>query len=284
MGVITISRGTLGAATKLSGRLAVVLGCPLVSREEVYEAAKAYGIQETGLGEMSFVDQRPPSFWHPFSDRRRRYLACFQAALMDLALSGDLIYVGHLAHLLLAGYRRMLRVRLAAPNGYRVDTLVRERGMTEAQALSYVREVDERRLRWSQFLYGVDWRDPDLYDLVLNPEKLRLETMVEAVAALARSVEMQPTSQDRQEMRSLRLSAVSRAVLLRSPRTRGLEVVVEADAASGQVTVYGLPPTPMGAETWERDLRATLAEVAGVSSVAIVMGEAPPSGNGFGAR
>ncbi len=270
MGVITISRGTLGAATKMSGRLAVVLGCPLVSREEVYEAAKAYGIQETGLGEMSFVDQRPPSFWHPFSDRRRRYLACFQAALMDLALSGDLIYVGHLAHLLLAGYRRMLRVRLAAPNGYRVDTLVRERGLTEALALSYVREVDERRLRWSQFLYGVDWRDPDLYDLVLNPEKLRLETMCDAVAAIARSPEMQPTAKDQQQLRDLRLAAVARATLLRN----GLDLPLEADSATGRLRVHGASPSIYVAnDVWERDVRKILADVPGVAMVEVVPGE-----------
>jgi cytidylate kinase len=274
MGVITIARGTLGAAVKLSSRLASDLGFPLVSREEVYEAAKIYGIEDTGLGELSFVDERPPSFWHPLSDRRQQYLACFQAALMDLALSGDLIYVGHLAHLLLAGYRRVLRVRLAAPDAYRAETLVRERGMTEPEALAYIRKVDERRLRWSQFLYGVDWREPDLYDLVLNPEKLRIETMAEAVETLARSAEMQPTPYDRQELRNLRLEAVCRAVLLRSPRTRGLEVAVEADAASGHARIFGAPPA-MGADTWERDLRATLKEVAGISAIEILPRERP---------
>jgi cytidylate kinase len=274
MGVITIARGTLGAAVKLSSRLADTLKFPVVSREEVYETAKVYGIEETGLGELSFVDERPPSFWHPLSDRRQQYLACFQAALMDLALSGDLIYVGHLAHLLLAGYRRLLRVRLAAPDAYRVETLVRERGMTEADALAYIRKVDERRLRWSQFLYGVDWRDPVVYDLVLNPEKLRVETMVEAVSALARSAEMQPTPHDRQELRNLRLEAVCRAVLLRSPRTRGLEVAVEADAATGHARVFGAPPA-MGADTWERDLRTILGEVPGISKIDVVAGELP---------
>ncbi len=275
MGVITIARGTLVAATQLSGRLAKVLGCRMVSREEVYEAAKAYGIEETGLGDMSFVDQRPPSFWHPFSDKRRRYLACFQAAMMDLALSGDLVYVGHLAHLLLSGYRRVLRVRLAAPDGYRVESLVRERGMTEAQAISYIREVDERRLRWSQFLYGVDWRNPELYDLVLNPERLRLETMTDAVAAIARSIEMQPTPHDLERLRNLRLAAVSRATLLRSPRTRGLDVTIEADATSGHVRLYGISPHSVWADTWERDLRTILAETPGVTTIEIVPGEAP---------
>ena len=274
MGVITIARGTLGAAVKLSGRLADTLGFPVVSREEVYEAAKVYGIEDSGLGELNFVDERPPSFWNPHSDRRQQYLACFQAALMDLALSGDLIYVGHLAHLLIAGYRRVLRVRLAAPDAYRAETLVRERGMTEAEALAYIRKVDERRLRWSQFLYGVDWRDPVLYDLVVNPEKLRVDTMAEAVAAIARSAEMQATPQDRQELRNLRLEAVCRAVLLRSPRTRGLEVVVEADAASGHARVFGAAPA-MGADTWDRDLRATLRDVPGISAIEVVPGGGP---------
>ncbi len=274
MAVITIARGTLGAATQLGARLAKVLGYRVVSREEVYEAAKPYGIEETGLGDLSFLDQRPPSFWHPFSDKRRRYLACFQAALLDQALSGDLVYVGHLAHLLISGYRRVLRVRLAAPDGFRVELLVRERGMTEAQAISYIREVDERRLRWSQFLYGVDWRDPELYDLVLNPEKLRLETMADAVAAIAKSLEMQPTSHDREILRNLRLAAIGRAALLRSPRTRGLDVTIEADAARGHVRLYGTSPS-MWTETWERDLRTILAETPGVNTVEIVPGEAP---------
>ncbi len=274
MAVITIARGTLSVVSELAGGLASALGCRVVSREEVYEAAKAYGIGETGLGDLGFLDQRPPALWYPLYDTRRRYLACFQAALMDAALSGDLVYVGHLAHLLLSGYRRVLRVRLAAPDRYRVESLARERGMTEAQALAYIREVDARRLRWSQFLYGVDWRDPGLYDLVLNPEKLRVETMTEAIAAIAGSPEMLTTSHDREQLRNLRLVAVGRAALLRSPRTLGLDVTIEADATSGQLRVYGVAPS-MSIETAERRLRAALAEIPGVEKVEIVLRDDP---------
>jgi hypothetical protein len=278
MAVITIARGTLEAAVQLGGRLAEVLGCRVVSREQVYEAAKAYGIEATGLGDMSFIDQRPPSFWNPFAAKRSQYLACFQTALIDHVLEGDLVYVGHLAHLLLAGYRRVLRVRLAAPEGYRVEMLVRTRGMTEAQARAYIRDIDERRLRWSQFLYGVDWRNPELYDMVLNPDKLRLETMTRGVATIAQSIEMQPTAYDREQLRSLRLRAVCQASLLRSPRTRGLDVTLEADVTSGHVRVYGIAPS-IGFDTWERDLHTTLTEVPGVRTVEIVPGE-PPAGLG----
>ena len=274
MPVITIARGTFGIATELSARLAAALGWRVLSREDVYEAARSYGIEDTGLGDLDFVDQRPPSLWPSFYDRRQRYLACFQAALLDAALDGDLVYVGHLAHLLLASYRRVLRVRLVAPERLRVALLARQRGWARSQAASYVREVDQRRLRWSQFLYGVDWRDPVLYDLVLNTDKLRLETMAEAVAALATSEDMQATPYDREQLADQRLVAIGRAALLRSVRTRGLQVKLEADARRGELRAYGVAPS-MSIETTERDLQKALTEIPGVTTVEIALGEDP---------
>ena len=274
MPVITIARGTFGVATEVAERLATTLGCRVVSREDVYEAAKSYGIEETGLGDLEFVDGRPPSSWPPMYGRRQRYLACFQAALMDAAMASDIVYVGHLAHLLLSTYRRVLRVRIAAPEPYRIDMLARQRGWNKLQAATYIRQIDERRLRWSQFLYGVDWRDPELYDLVLNPDRLRLETMVDAVAAIARSEDMQATTFDREQLANERLGAVARAALLRSPRTRGLDVTVEADAGHGQLRVYGVVSS-MAPEAIERDLRKVLRGIPAVASVQISLGDDP---------
>ncbi len=51
---------------------------------------------------------------------------------------------------------------------------------------------------------------------------------------------------------------------------------------SGHVRVYGIAPS-IGFETWERDLRSTLAEVPGVRTTEIVAGEPPPGiGDDFG--
>ncbi len=274
MPVITIARGTFGAATALAGSLATALGCRVLSREDVYEAAKSYGIEDTGLGDLEFLDQRPPSLWVPMYERRQRYLACFQAALMDAALAGDLVYVGHLAHLLLSTYRRVLRVRLSAPERYRVEMLMQQRGWDKLQAASYIRQVDERRLRWSQFLYGVDWRNPELYDLVFNTERLRLETMTEAVKAIATSADMQASPYDREQLANQRLLAVCRAALLRSPRTRRLEVNLEVDARLGHLRVYGVADS-MSLETAERDLRKVLSEMPGVTQLEIALGDDP---------
>ena len=104
-----------------------------------------------------------------------------------------------------------------------------------------------------------------------------------AVATIAQSIEMQPTAYDREQLRSLRLKAVCQAALLRSRRTRGLDVTIEADVASGHVRLYGIAPT-IGSDTWERDLRTAVSEVPGVRTVEIVPGEGPAGlGDDFGA-
>ncbi len=267
MALITIARGALGAATQLGGRLAEALSIRVLSREDVYAAAKPYGIEKAGLGDMSFIDERPPSAWRPFSGTRDLYLACFKAALFDLALSGEYIYIGHLAHLLLSEYRPVLRLRLSAPDAFRVASLERDRGMTKPQAAAYIREIDERRLRWAQFLYGVDWREPCLYDLVLNPEKLGLETMTAVVTTLARSAEMRTRPEDQEKLRNLRLAAVARAVLLRN----GLDLPIDADAATGRVRVFGESPSVFIAkDVWEHDIHSTLEELPDVVRIEVV--------------
>lgn len=268
MSVIAIARGTLTATIKLSKYLADELAFRLVTREEVYEAAIKYGIKETGLGIISIVDGRPPSLLHRFSEKRRQYLACFQAALMDFALTDNLIYVGHLAHLLLADYRPVLRIRLAAPKNYRINKMQEERNLSYEEASKIVHDIDERRLKWSQFLYGVDWRDPVLYDIVINPEKFSLESASLAILQCAKSSDFKPTHQDIDILRNLRLQSVVQVALLFSPRTRGLHVKIKADATAGEVRVYGKTPG-VGLETWEKDLKKTISKVNGVKKVLV---------------
>ncbi len=268
MSVIAIARGTLTAASELSLYLAEQLNYRVVNREEVLEAAEKYGIEKTGLGKVTIVDQHPPSLLHRFTEKRRYYLVCFQAALMDFALKDNLIYIGHLAHLLLSEYRPVLRIRLAATDKYRIYKLQEERNLSHEEAKKLIEDIDDRRLKWSQFLYNVDWRDPVLYDLVLNPEKFCLETAGQAIIQCARSPEFQPTPKDIEVLKNIRLQALVQISLWLSQRTRGLKLKIKADSASGEVRVYGKVPH-QGLETWERDINKVILDVEGVKKVVI---------------
>ena len=268
MSIITISRGSLAATETIAKKVSAMLDCPVITREDVIAAAEKYGIRETGLGDISFID-KTPSFWHKISDLRNQYLTCFQTALFDFALKGSIVYHGHLAQLLLKKIPFVLRVLLTGPAEYRIKSLMKESGKTRDQAANYIKLIDERRQKWSQFLYGVDWKDPVNYDIVYNIERMNVDLITELIVDLVKRKEYQLNNESIQTLKNLQLSSMAKAFLFKSPRTRGNEVDIAADVTTGSLVVEGNVPK-MSSGTWESEIKAVLSEVEGVKSIKVI--------------
>jgi cytidylate kinase len=266
MNIITISRGSLAATEMIAKKVSEKLNCPVVTREDVIEAARKYGIEETGFGDLSFID-KAPSFWQKIGDLRKQYLVCFQTALLEIALKGSFVYHGHLAQLLLQKIPFVLRVLLTAPPEFRIKSLKNEKGMTKDQASEHIKLIDERRQKWSQYLYGVNWKDPAYYDIVYNMEKMSVDLIADFIIHVVSREEYQLSSESINTL-NLHLASKAHAYLLKSPRTRGSEVKIEADVTTGSLVVTGTVPK-MGANIWEGDIRHVLSEVEGVKTIKI---------------
>lgn len=267
MNIITISRGSLSATEKLAQKLSEELNYKVVTREDVITAAEKYGIKDTGLGEMSFIE-KSPSIWDKLSDQREHYLACFQTALLDFALKGSIIYHGHLAQFLLTKIPFVLRVLLTSPTEYRVQTLMKEDNKTQDDAISYIKLIDDRRKKWSHFLYGVDWQDPANYDIVFNLEKITIDLASDLLGKASKTPEFQSSSDSLKVLKDVHLAAKARVYLQQSPRTKGSEVEIEADSESGSLLITGTCPR-VGAGMWEQDIRKVLSEVEGVKNIEV---------------
>ncbi len=268
MNIITISRGSLSATELIAKKISVKLDCRIVTREDVLKAAEKYGIKETGLGDLPFIE-KSPSLWDKMNDRKKYYLACFQTALMDFALDGTIVYHGHLAQFLLGEIPFVLRVLLTAPPEYRITTLIKEGGKTREEVLSQIKIIDERREKWSQFLYGVDWKNPAFYDIVFNLEKISTDMAADLIAGITSCKAFQSNDESVKIMKNLHLSALVRARLQQSPRTKGSEVEIEADACKGFVVVKGNTPK-VGSRMWENDIKSVLSNVEGVKEIKVV--------------
>jgi cytidylate kinase len=238
--IITISRGTFSGGSELAEHLHARLGYSLVSREIVAEAAQVYGVSEARLGEAL---EKGPGLLGRFGHDRRRYLAFVRAALCERAAHDDIVYHGHAGHLLLGGIRHVLRVRLIAPIEFRTAALRTRMGLGEEDAVRYIEKVDKERVRWTQFLYGADWRDPSLYDLVVNLEHVDLEGACVAVAALAARPSFQADDASRRAMADLLLASRVAAILAADPETANAEVDVRAKA--GEVEIEGKIADPL---------------------------------------
>lgn len=238
MAVITISRGSFSGGKMLGECLADKLGYRCIDRDVIVERAAAYGVPPADLRAAL---SKPPSFWDRFRHKRYLYLTVIQAALTEEVQAGRAVYHGNAGHLLLRGVSHVVRVRVIAPMPYRVALVRDQLSMDEGEALAYILKMDQDRMKWTQYLYGVDWGDPALYDLVVSCEFLGIPDACRVVAETAASRCSAETPESQAAMDDVALASRVGANLAIAPPTANLEV--EVSAVCGAVRVRSSTPS-----------------------------------------
>lgn len=270
MPVITISRGSMSGGQALAQCLCGALQVPCVGREILVEAAGKLGVTQEVLAAKL---ERSPGLWDRLTSERRAYVTAVQAALAEHVASGNLVYHGYAGHLLLAKVPAVLRVRLIAPLEMRVQAVMERQGLDRGAAESYIRKVDEERVRWTRVIYGVDLRDPSLYDLVINLEHMSVKSACATVVETVRQPEYIVTPEVLGQLGDFALACRVRVALAASPMARGLDL--EVRAVDGVVTVGGEVPEPImltrASTRWEQELLAVVKGVSGVKDVRLAV-------------
>lgn len=264
MAIVTISRGTFSGGKILAECLGEQLRYPVLSREEALaEASRTYGISEaeveTALGE-------PPHFWQQVPGKRIAYLKCFTAVLLQRAESGNLIYHGNAGHLLIGGISHVLRVRVIAGMEFRIRAAMEQMNCSREAAIAYIDKVDKKRRKWTQFLYGVEWEDPSLYDAVLNLERMGIESACMTISRMVELGDFRVTPGSHQSQEDLLLASKVWIALAKDEHTNSALVKVAADR--GTVTVIG----KAGSGKVIDAVPAVASRVAGVKEVVTEVG------------
>ena len=274
MAIITISRGTMGLATALAERLAAELGVKCLGREVVREAAEKLGVSHEIMQKKI---QEAPAFLERWVSERKPYVLAMQAVLADYATLGNLVYHGHAGHLLLRSIPTLMRVRIIAPIEVRIPLAMEHEHLSRDEAKAYIQKVDEARAKWAKFLYGVDWGDPQLYDIVLNMGGTTIESATEVLSALARRPEFSLTPEASKKLQDFALASRVKLALAMNPATRGLEL--EVQASDGEVSIGGAVPQaslPFKVDArFEEELRAVTLGVQGVKGIAFALTSRP---------
>ena len=234
MSVITISRGSFSGGKALAECLARRLGYRCVDRDVVAERAAAYGVSQDDIREAL---EKPPGFLGRFTHKRYLFLTLAQAALAEEVRSGKVVYHGLAGHLLLRGGHPILRTRIIAPLDFRVKLLQDRLKYSRTDAIAYLEKVDQDRRKWTQYLYGVDWGDPTLYDIVINLEHIELEEACSIISSIVTERQFEFSPECQQKMNDLALGSRVRADLAINPSTSDLEV--EVVAHNGAVEIKG---------------------------------------------
>src|SRR5208283_1925625 len=82
---------------------------------------------------------------------------------------------------LLKGIAHVLKVRIIADMEERVKLEMEREKISEKQAYRLLKNDDEERAKWSQYVHGIDTNDPSLYDLVIRIKKMTVDDAVDSI-------------------------------------------------------------------------------------------------------
>jgi cytidylate kinase len=234
MAVLLISRGTMSGGELLARCLTHTAGVRCVTREDLLASVNRHGELAT---RVTTEIERAARAYEEFSESRRPYKILMRHALLEYARQGNLAYLGYSGHLLVEGIAHFVRVRLLAPLDLRVRMTMGRLGCDRGAAEDYIRKADEERLRWARFMYGKNIRDPSLYDLCVNIERMSIPTVCSMLTHAVQEKELQPTAESIAAMDGEFLATSVLAALVTNPVTFSLEM--GATAEGGHVRLEG---------------------------------------------
>jgi cytidylate kinase len=258
MSVITISRGTYSGGKILAECLAEKLGYRCIDRDVIVEKAAASGVSQDVLRDALV---KPPTFLERFQHKKYLYLTLIQAALAEEVRPGKAVYHGNAGHLLLKGGIPVLRTRIIAPLDFRLQMCIDRLKLSRSEAMAHIQKMDQDRRKWTQYLYGVDWGDPSLYDIVLNLEYISVEESCDIIAGITKDRCFELTPECRRMLDDFAVASRVRANLALSPATEDLEVEVIAQA--GSVRIKGKLSSPQQI----KEVEHVVLKIPGVSSL-----------------
>jgi cytidylate kinase len=240
MAIITISHEMGAGGPEIGMAVAERLGYHYVDQELISDAARRYGLLEEKL---THLDESKPSLFERLDTETHRYITVIQTALFEFAEQDNVILMGRSGQWLLRGIPHVLRVRVKAPFELRVRRAIKRLTGQMREAVNprtvteMVRKDDTEKSSRFRYLYDVDINDASLYELILNTERLSVETAVELLAAATRRADFATTEGGKQIVADRALASRVQVALATHPETRKYRITVEAE--QGVVTLEG---------------------------------------------
>jgi cytidylate kinase len=259
MPVIAMTQEMGSLAKDVSLRLAESLGLAVMRHEAIERVADRAQVSTSLIGRLR--DGKAGLVERLTTDKRS--VALYTAEeLFALADRGNVVLRGWGATCLLRPVPHVVCVRVTRSVKKRVEWLMGHLGTDDVElAEAELRRSDQAHASRMNDQFGVTWGDPVLYDLVLNTDRLSVESCVEQIRLLASRPEFAETPESRAMLADMALEARVRAALKEHPATRDINITI--NARQGQVALRGIV---LDAEE-RSQTEDVAAAVAGVQSV-----------------
>ncbi|HVZ44743.1 MAG TPA: cytidylate kinase family protein [Ramlibacter sp.] len=259
MPVIALTHEMGSLAKDIALELGKVAGLAVLSHEVEDNVA---GRMQVATSVIRRVREGKAGLVERMSTDGRQFAIYTAEEVYALAERGNVVLRGWGATMLLAPVSHVVRVRVTRPFDSRVRWVMEHLGTDDRDfAENEVRRSDNAHAARMHATFGVNWGDPQLYDLVLNTERIGVESGATLILALAARAEFQETDGSRAVLAGLALSSRVRAALKANEATRDVDVNI--DSSGGKVVLSGIVLN----EAQKVQAARVAAGVAGVASV-----------------
>lgn len=229
MTIVAITRemGTLGK--DVAAGLGEALGLPVIYHEIIDHLADRMRVRRSHV--VRLLDGKAGLFERLSADKTSLFLHSAEEVI-DFARQGKgAVIRGWGATHLLRDVPHVVCARVCAPFVLRTQRMM-ERMNTDHSAIieSEILSNDEAHTAIMRRHFGIQWSDPEHYDLVLNTKRVSVDECVDAVLKLVRLPKFAETDQSRQRLEDLALATRVRAALRASAETRDKKVDIACES------------------------------------------------------
>jgi len=193
--IITVNREFESGGSEIAQMTAARLGIAYYDKFLITQAAEHSGLQENMA---AAADERLESRFAYSQTEAAFYFTSAESPMptgarlaeeqfrliLEAAEKGPCVIVGRCANYILRERTDVLDVFIHAGREYRLNRAVSRLKLSEKQARKVMKSADKARRAYYKNYTGREWYDPDLYDLILNPDRLGEKTCVDIICGL----------------------------------------------------------------------------------------------------
>jgi len=256
---MTREMGSLGK--DVAKGVADALGIPVLHHEIIEPLADKMRLRKSHV--IKLLEGQPSFFERLTADQTSLSIFTAEETFKLAAQGAGAIIRSWGAANLLRPVGHVVCVRVCAPKALRIERIKQRMNSADGDlAAREVEDSDEAHTAIIRRHFDVDWRNAELYDLVLNTERVSIAECVANVLHFVRHPDFQETAASRAKLDSLLLEASIRSALRQNADTRQTRISISAEG--GRVLLEGVVDS-----TIEKQRAAELtAAVAGVTDVA----------------
>jgi cytidylate kinase len=207
MSVITISRQSGSEGNQIVRMLCERLGYQYFDKHLMAQLAAEKGLDSIEITDLTAEEHHVKSFWeeafsnmavpqftapwaltHPYQTQEEMTVRQVSGFIHAAYQHGNIVIVGRGSQVVLKEKADVLHVRIVAPLERRIARWMAREKVSHKEAGSIVKERDHQHIDFVQTYFDEDVNDPELYDLIINTDKLSLEAAVDLIIEAARSL------------------------------------------------------------------------------------------------